>query len=137
MLRAAASIALIFLSVSTACAREWFIGSPLFQGIVLDAKRKIVGRLVPNITNQGISEYFVIRQISHVWLSLPLADLATGFALQAKPLIYYFQSSDCTGQAYLPADQTTGSDILAFGIIATVAPATQPSIYFAELLGAR
>jgi hypothetical protein len=156
MLRTVASIALIFLSVSTACAQGGTLGpSALFQGIVLDAHRKIVGRLVP--TNLGNSEYFVVRQISPssaspgtsadggrfatsatsstsaVWVALPLADLVTGFTPQALPLIYYYQSTDCTGQAYLLADQTSGSDILALGIIATVPPATQPSIYYAGL----
>jgi hypothetical protein len=147
LIRAVVSVASIFLGLSAAGAQQLgtatnnaaasassaLTNPPVFQGLMVDAKGKTVGRLVPNITSFSMSEYFVVRQISGVWLALPVADLATGFALQTKRLEYYYQSSDCTGQAYLPADQTTNSDILAFGIIATVPPATQPSIYFAEM----
>jgi hypothetical protein len=103
---------------------------PVFQGLVVDAKGKTVGRLFysPFYNNEATA----IRQINGIWMSLPIASLSSGFgdAGNILVLVYYYQSTDCTGQAYLPVNPAN-SDVLAFGVPATVPPATQPSIYFA------
>jgi hypothetical protein len=128
--RAVVSVASIFLGLSAASAQQSATTTnaspPLFQGIMVDAKGKTVGRLLLRY------QQYVVRQISGIWMALPVADLTTGFQIWApNNILYYYQSDDCTGPAFLPVDQNSFSDVLALGIIATVPPATQPSIYFA------
>jgi hypothetical protein len=46
----------------------------------------------------------VVRQISKIWVVLPVADFTTGFQILLLPQqlpFFFFQSADCTGQAYL------------------------------------
>jgi hypothetical protein len=103
---------------------------PLFQGIMVDAKGKTVGRFVPNpIPMQEPYAYSrVIRQINGIWVQLTV-DAVAGFPI--FPPTYFYQSSDCTGQAYLLVNPYGGTVFPAQGFPAIVPPATQPSIYFA------
>jgi hypothetical protein len=101
---------------------------PLFQGIMLDAKGTIVGRLAA-IGHEGYNT--VVRQISGVWVELQV-DVVAGFV--TKGFNYWYQSSDCSGQAYLMVNSNVAGGILALpaqGVVALVSPATEPSIYFA------
>ncbi len=101
---------------------------PLFQGIMVDAKGNPVGRLGA-IGHEGYNT--VIRQISGIWVELQV-DLLAGFA--TKAFNYWYQSSDCTGQAYLMVNSNAGGNILALpaqGAVGLVSPSTEPSIYFA------
>jgi hypothetical protein len=93
----------------------------------VDANGNTIGLL---LTNYGYN-YTVVRQISGILMVLPISDLLSGFAI-GNGVIYYYQSADCTGQQYLPLENTVsgGSDILPVASIATIPPATQPSIYF-------
>src|SRR5271169_5620520 len=56
---------------------------PLFQGIMVDAKGKDVGRIyisvVPTGAFVGNSGNIVIRQIDNIWVALPVADFTSGF----------------------------------------------------------
>jgi hypothetical protein len=137
--RAAWSIASIFLGLASASAQvqgtvapgqvqgTTTVTPPLFQGILLDAKGKTVGRLVLGPT----SAPNVVRQISGVWVMLQF-DLETGFAAIDFSLQYLYQSADCTGQAYLPLSGV-GQGVMApeIGQISMVPPVTVPTIYFA------
>jgi hypothetical protein len=101
---------------------------PLFQGIVVDANEKTVGRLGA-IGHEGYNT--VIRQIDGIWVELQL-DMVSGFV--PKGFNYWYQSSDCSGQAYLMVNSSAGGGILALptqGALAVVPPATEPAIYFA------
>jgi hypothetical protein len=101
---------------------------PLFQGIVVDANGKTVGRLGA-IGHEGYNT--VIRQIGGIWVELPL-DVVSGFA--TKGFNYWYQSSDCSGQAYIMVNSSAGGGIMASpaqGAVAVVSPGTEPSIYFA------
>jgi hypothetical protein len=98
--------------------------------MVVDANGNPVGQLgrSDNVTS-------IIRQISGIWVEVPV-DVVNGF-VPTKEFFneanYFWRSTDCTGQAYL-AQQGGGSGISAFlsqAVIATVSPATQPSLYFA------
>jgi len=124
------SIASVFFGLSAAFAdeddldgRAWLQAAPpLFQGIVVDAKGKTVGRLGGRDT--------VIRQINRIWVEIPV-DVVAGFI--PAELIYLYQTSDCTSQAYLGvySYDASGATLPAQGVVATVPPATEPSIYFA------
>jgi hypothetical protein len=83
-----------------------------------------------------------VRQISKIWVVLPVADFTTGFQILLLPQqlpFFFFQSADCTGQAYLfinpsVVNPDTGNAVPtspAIGYVATILPATAPSIYFA------
>jgi hypothetical protein len=101
---------------------------PLFQGIMVGAKGNTVGRLGA-IGHEGYNT--VIRQISGIWVELQV-DVVAGFA--TKSFNYWYQSSDCTGQAYLMVNSNAGGGILelpAQGAVTLVSPTTEPSIYFA------
>jgi hypothetical protein len=101
---------------------------PLFQGIVVDANGKTVGRLGA-IGHEGYNT--VIRQIGGIWVELQL-DMMSGFV--PKGFNYWYQSPDCSGQAYLMVNSSAGGGVLALpaqGAVALVSPATEPSIYFA------
>jgi hypothetical protein len=101
---------------------------PLFQGIVVDADGKTVGRLGA-IGHEGYNT--VIRQIGEIWVELQL-DIVSGFV--PKGFNYWYQSSDCSGQAYLMVNSSAGGSVLALpaqGAVALVPPATEPSVYFA------
>jgi hypothetical protein len=153
--RVAWSIVSIFLGLTTAFAQvqgtvapgqvqgTTTVASPLFQGIVVDAKGKTVGRLVFEPLT-GLE--FVVRQINGIWVILRVI-LETGFALD-NFVTYFYQSADCTGQAYLSlgGGQSTISPLGGglyynawsatpiapeIGTIAIVPPETVPSIYFA------
>jgi hypothetical protein len=91
---------------------------PLFQGIMVDAKGKTVGRII------DWSSAIVVRQISGVWVAL--MALVDGFqATSPTGIAYLFQSADCTGPRYF---QVTNLPVQS--AIATVPPATQPSVFF-------
>jgi hypothetical protein len=132
------------LGVSAAIAQQTnaagIANPPVFQGIMVDAKGKTVGRFLfdPNNTAPGghapQPAVYVVRQIGGIWVTLQVGDFNTGFQTVAPPeLLYLYQSIDCTGQAYFlvsqhPTDYVTGP---AFGWVTTIPPATAPSIYFA------
>jgi hypothetical protein len=72
-------------------------------------------------------------QIQGIWVTLPVVDPASGFlSLQPQDLgtALYYQSSDCTGQAYMLIN-TFESTAPAYGIVTAIPPATAPSIYYA------
>jgi hypothetical protein len=98
--------------------------------MVVDANGNAVGQLGRNDNVTSI-----IRQISGIWVEIPV-DVANGF-VPTKDFFNgancFWQSADCTGQAYL-AQRGGGSGTSSFlsqAVIATISPATQPSIYFA------
>jgi hypothetical protein len=127
------SVASIFSSVSAAVAQQLETTGattqpPLFQGIMVDANGKTVGRLI------GIdSADIVVRQISGVWVLLRVRDLTIGFDSEQDAIPYFYQSTDCTGQAYFPVNLSDDHRVIepVNGAVAMVAPATAPSIYFA------
>jgi hypothetical protein len=80
---------------------------PLFQGIVVDANGKTVGRLGA-IGHEGYNT--VIRQIGGIWVELQL-DVVSGFA--TKGFNYWYQSSDCSGQAYIMVNPSAGGGVMA------------------------
>jgi hypothetical protein len=48
----------------------------------------------------------VVRQINGVWVTLRIGDFNAGFQTVAPPEIaYWYQSTDCTGQAYFLVSQ--------------------------------
>jgi hypothetical protein len=80
---------------------------PLFQGIMVDAKGKTVGRIYFNALYYfyGVAVDMVIRQIDGIWMGLPVSDFTSGFTLyNPDNFAYWYQSSDCTGQAYMPVN---------------------------------
>jgi hypothetical protein len=138
--RAVASAASIFLGVSAAFAQQsaqttaTTAAPPVFQGLMVDAKGKTVGRLFPS--TMFSSNAYVVRQINKVWVSLEIIDLASGFVVASptgSPPPYYYQSIDCTGQAYLAGNSNQGPYVMAPvpSFVTAIPPATAPSIYFA------
>jgi hypothetical protein len=116
--RAVVSVAAIFLGLSAAVAQQpetaannaaaaassALTNPPVFQGLMVDAKGKTVGRLYPGGTTRTGGNS-VVRQINGVWVLLAVLDLdpTTGFQLAIlanNELVYLYQSADCTGQAY-------------------------------------
>jgi hypothetical protein len=151
--RAVVSVAAIFLGVSAAVAQQpetapavsasTLTNPPVFQGLMVDAKGKTVGRLfipAPPIIVPSGSNY-VVRQINKIWVLLPVFDFTTGFFQTVAPSFVY-QSADCTGSAFMWAnpgavDPVTGGVALtgpAIGMVTTIPPATAPSIYFSGSL---
>jgi len=133
--RAALFIASIFLGLSPALGQQSQTSAdpPLFEGIMVDAKGKTVGRLV--IVINDLLTNFVVRQMSGVWVALPVGDLTTGFQISSNnnQIHYFYKSADCTEEAQFlvsPNNTNTGP---VFGVAAVVPPATQPSIYFAGM----
>jgi hypothetical protein len=109
---------------------------------MVDANGTGVGQLFTVTYPNGYD--IIVRQISGTWVQL-LVDVEVGFVQiqnAAAPFLgdftYYFQSVDCTGQAYLvpnllALDYSRAASLPALGIVATIPPSTQPSIYFAGL----
>ena len=63
---------------------------------------------------------------------LRVQDFTTGFVDEGNAISCYYQSADCTGPAYFLLNN--GSSFVigpVTGNVATVPPATAPSIYFA------
>jgi hypothetical protein len=147
--RAAWSIASIFLGLTATVAHGQVQGTvapgqtqttvtpPLFQGIMVDAKGKTVGRIYINAwlpeyyTNSTGHYHMVIRQINGVWVALPVSDFTSGFTnFDQNQLNYYYQSSDCTGQAYMRPNPSLPSNEPSIALVTTVPPSSEPSIYF-------
>jgi hypothetical protein len=98
--RAIASVAAIFLGVSAAVAQQpetaannaaatasrALTNPPVFEGLMVDAKGKTVGRLF----------YFsvIVREVNRIWVGVTANT--TGFLQQ--DFSFLFQSADCTGQ---------------------------------------
>jgi hypothetical protein len=127
---------------AAASASSALTNPPVFQGLMVDAKGKTVGRYVfsgldnPNdFADMGnFGGGGVIRQINGIWVLLTVGDFKAGFYLYDPSLIqFYYQSTDCTGTAYLPVNtrQSTYATAPAIGYVMTIAPVTAPSIYFA------
>jgi hypothetical protein len=81
-------------SLTTAVAQQRATQPPLFQGVMMDAKGNTVGRAVVT----GFFTARVVRQIKGVWVSLSITP--SGF-YEGDPLPLFYQSTDCTGTAYL------------------------------------
>jgi hypothetical protein len=76
---------------------------------------------------------YVVRQINGIWVAISVTE--TGFQ-STPPFQYWYQSTDCAGQAYLQVNQGLysgfpGPSSPAAGYLATLPPANVPSIYFA------
>jgi hypothetical protein len=137
-LRRVAFIASVSLGVTTAVAQQQREATPaanahppVFQGLMVDAKGKTVGRASWDLN--GTEN--VVRQINGVWVVLSVRDLPSGLDTRGiRTRRYLYQSTDCTGTAYLPLTADLGDPIVTspvFGWALTVPPATAPSIYFA------
>jgi hypothetical protein len=120
--RAAAFIASVLLGVSPGLAQKaqkTTATSPVFQGLLVDAKGKTVGRV--------LGGNLVARQIRGAWVAVPA--FVDGFEpVNVSKVTYYFQSTDCTGQSYFPVWELPQQ-----GIVAVIPPAIEPSIYFPGL----
>jgi hypothetical protein len=146
--RAVMSAASIFLGLSAALAQQpqtapaafasnALTNPPVFQGLMMDAKGKTVGRLFPSfpyIPIGGAAELpsnLVVRQISRVWVALQV-DVLQGFTVSVD-LDFLYTSVDCAGQAYLAVSSNFNPTAVlpARGYVWTIPPATQPSVYFA------
>jgi hypothetical protein len=145
--RAVVSVASILLGLSAAAAQQAetaaknaaasasssLTNPPVFQGLMVDAKGKTVGRFFPVFP--GRINTFVVRQINGVWVALQVVDLTSGFTDQSpRAPDYFYQSVDCVGEAYLPGSPDGGnSNVMApvQGFVTAPPPATAPSIYFA------
>jgi hypothetical protein len=150
---AVAFVTSVFLGLSAAVAQQAtnnaaasassaLVNPPAFQGLMVDAKGKTVGRLFittsfSNTDGTGISSSLsVVRQISGIWVLLGVADLGTGFALfDPTNLRFFYKSADCTGPAYLqvsgPLNTTNVVWEPASAYVTAIPPATAPTIYFA------
>jgi hypothetical protein len=138
--RAIVSIASIFLGLSAVAAQPGPPKppgpppppAPLFQGIMVDAKGKTVGRVFPGAFSSALS---VIRQINGAWVSVPVDDFSVGFHVYSDGAIQsLYQSVDCTGTGYFPVNSNSGSGGVfgpGMGLVTIVPPASAPSIYFA------
>jgi hypothetical protein len=139
--RAVVCFASIFLGLASASAQVQgtvapgqvqgtSVAPPLFQGIMVDAKGKTVGRIYEAGPMAGFNG--VIRQIAGIWVALPVADYTSGFmSIPAGPqFTLYYQSNDCTGPAFMYVNPA-GVTEPAFAIVTTIPPATAPAIYFA------
>jgi hypothetical protein len=100
------------VTAGATCQRNWTPLSwnvagpagPPGQGgtVVVDAKGKTVGRFFPSgkFGSGPGGANIVMLQIQGIWVMLPVADLASGFASsQPGDLAFWYQSSDCTGHA--------------------------------------
>jgi hypothetical protein len=107
------------------------VAPPLFQGIIVDAKGKTVGRIYINAYGPT-TVHMVIRQIDGIWVGLPVFDFTSGFAAtDPTAFLVLYQSVDCTGQAYALLNQdfhVAGAPARA--LVATIPPSTAPYIYF-------
>jgi Sulfatase-modifying factor enzyme 1 len=103
--RAVLSIALNFVGLSAAVAQQpaqsAAAAASVFQGLMVDARGMIVGRVVSE-SDYGAAT-LVVRQISGIWVALRVGDFTTGIGNGGDDtLTYWYQSSDCADQAYLP-----------------------------------
>src|SRR5262249_15794946 len=111
--------------------------------LVVDANGYIVGPLFTSFSDLATygNPPVVLLKINQAWVALAISDLSAGFDVSNyQTVTYYFQSNDCTGQAYLFVVPNTPNPNLppavtapAFGVPAIIAPSTQPVIYFAGL----
>jgi hypothetical protein len=113
--------------------------------VLVDANGKTVGQIYfnlfgnPQLDNNGLGGgdggfNVVLLQISGMWMALPVADPASGFAsIPADGFNVFYQSTDCTGQPLLFVNSNKGGTITGpvLGNVVTIPPATAPSIYFA------
>jgi Collagen triple helix repeat (20 copies) len=110
--------------------------------LLVDAKGNIVGSIY--MTGPNIGFNLVVRQINGIWVGLPVADYTAGFAtfpaITPGELVRYYQSVDCTGQAYMSVNPAADGSVSngygpvispALATVITIPPATAPSIYFA------
>jgi hypothetical protein len=69
----------------------------------------------------------------HEFLRLGVTDLGTPFQpITPNAVTYFYQTVDCTGQAYFAAtDSTAAITGLVIGVVSQVPPVTSPLIYFA------
>jgi hypothetical protein len=109
---------------------------PAFEGLMVDAKGKTVGRLYlgTGFPSSTVTSTNVVRQISGTWVMLLVGDFTVGFSTVQPPYTsYMYQSVDCTGQAYLNVNgfSATITTEPSIGLVMTFPPATAPSIYFA------
>jgi hypothetical protein len=122
-------------TAAAASASSALTNPPVFQGLMLDAKGKTVGRLFLGFGQEGdtifASTTTVVRQINGIWVLLGVVDFTSGFQVvdPSNTMTYFYQSADCTGQAYLPVKLNYAATTPAQGIV--IPPATTPSIYFA------
>jgi hypothetical protein len=68
---------------------------PVFQGLMVDAKGKTIGRYVfSGLYGGGTAmagfNAFVVRQISGIWVMIPVGDFKTGFAPVRDPSFIQF-----------------------------------------------
>jgi hypothetical protein len=136
MSRAVLSIALNLVGLSAALAQQpaqsAAAAASVFQGLMVDARGMIVGRVVSE-SDYGAAT-LVVRQISGIWVVLRVGDFTTGIGNGGDDtLTYWYQSADCTDQAYLPLNPAGLGYVTGpvFGTVATVPPAAMPTIYFA------
>jgi hypothetical protein len=115
--RTVLSVASIFLGLSAAAAQQPTTAAqqPLFQGIVVDAKGKTVGRLL----DRGS----VVRTVSGFWVALDV--LPSGFYISNGQPPYYFQSADCTGPQYMDA-----GSLPPYGAVISIPFFSQPTLIF-------
>jgi hypothetical protein len=125
-------------TAAAASASSALTNPPVFQGLMLDAKGKTVGRLFLGFGQEQDAIFgsttTVVRQINGIWVLLGVVDFTSGFQIIVDPsniMAYFYQSADCTGQAYLPVKLNYAATTPAQGIVAVIPPATTPSIYFA------
>jgi Collagen triple helix repeat (20 copies) len=113
---------------------------PQVGTLLVDAKGNIVGSIYLNAFPQEfynsdtVPLHAVLRQINGIWVELPVTDITSGFSITPVPsFFYYYQSVDCTGQAYMFVNLVYLEFVTAPAIatVTTIPPATSPSIYFA------
>jgi hypothetical protein len=107
--------------------------------LLVDANGKTVGRFFPNLFGAAsgygpyqVPYHGVMLQIQGIWMTLPVNDLASGFANASPNSIgLYYQTTDCTGQAYMFVNSAYGITVPQLAVVLTIPPATAPSIYYA------
>jgi hypothetical protein len=128
LIRAVVSVVSIFLGLSAAVAQQQATTAnappaaqpPLYQGILVDAKGKNVGRLL------GVN--VVVREVSGIPVAINVASsgFVPDFDTPQGPAIVFFQSADCTGNGFLEA-----TDVPIRGFVVTNPPTiTQPSLVY-------
>ena len=127
LIRAVLSAAFIFPCLPTARAEPTFTAAqpPLFQNLMVDVKNKTVGRyVISNFSAQEFGSFSggsVVRQISGIWVLLPVNDFNFGFSVSDPARVYFFfQSADCTGTAYLPVNSLGAASYATAPAIGTV-----------------
>jgi hypothetical protein len=102
---------------------------PEFQGTMVDAKGKTVGRVSWSLGGP----LTVVRQISGIWVLFIAPDLVAGYQDEGNAVSYLYQSTDCTGTPYLELNDSDNrlTTPLVRGVTRMIPPATTSSIYFA------